>query len=833
MNSNFIETLPPEIGDLPIAEKLGEICQQLSPTRYLVIEAAPGAGKTTAIPIALAKSQIFDKKILMLEPRRAATRNAALRIAALTNTKLGEFVGHRMRGDSVITNSTKIEIVTDGILTRLLQDDPSLDAYGAIIFDEFHERHLNSDLSLALVIESAEALREDLRVIVMSATLDAAPIAALLDDAPIITSTTRQFPIECFWSEHNLRTDTRDLPAFIARETLSIMEPYAGSALVFLPGKSEIERTAKALGAPQGILVETLYGQMPYAAQKAVIERSDGARRIVLTSPIAESAITLSDIKIVIDSGLVRRPEFDPHSGMGRLVTKRISKAEATQRAGRAGRLSEGIALKLWRKSEEGIMAAYPPADILHADLTPMALTLADWGNPDANGLKLLTPPPKLHYQYAQSVLTELGAAGALGITPWGKRLATSGLHPRLASIFEYAQDYKMMVVDAHDFPMKQALPRLIALLEDVLSTPVNITDFEALFYDLLREKRAPSLHDARYHRIIDQAKRYRLRESATTQSISLASLLARGFPERIAALRSEKSGDYLLANGQGARLEHMNPPSFLVAPLLYGDRQDARIELFVRLSRDEIFETFPQNVDNDELVEYLRTEARIAGFDVQKYRNIILKSAPKKLDANDALLRAQVEMIKSLGISALDWSKAARALQTRAKLARTKRPFPDLCDEGLLENAPDWLAAYGTDLTKKSHLNALSALELLRGRLTYEEQKWLDDHLPERLTLPNGRTAHVNYDQEAPLAQILLTDAYGLHETPKLADVPLRLELLSPARRPVQTTSDLAGFWNNSYPEIRKEMRGRYPKHHWPENPMETMPREPRKRNS
>ncbi|MDE3169797.1 MAG: ATP-dependent helicase HrpB, partial [Acidobacteriota bacterium] len=791
------------------------------------------------------------KKLLMLEPRRLATRAAARRMASLLSESVGETVGFRTRLESRIGPKTRIEVLTEGILPRMIEDDPALDGVGCLIFDEFHERSLEADLGLALALETRKHLRPDLRLLVMSATLEGNKVARLLGDAPAIASQGKMFPVEV----RNLdRPAPERFEAAVATAVRRALADETGSVLVFLPGGAEIRRVARLLeeDLPDGIAVAPLYGDLPPAAQDEAIKPAPaGRRKVVLATSIAETSLTIEGIRVVIDGGLMRAPRFDPASGMTRLITLRVSQASAKQRSGRAGRLEPGIAYRLWPAREETQLASFNAPEILQADLAPLALALAQWGARDPRELGFLDPPPDATYAEAQNLLRELGALDANNkITAHGKAMAGLGLHPRLAH----------MVLRGKERGSGAAACAIAALLmeRDVLRAAPNARDADfRVRVELMGERGRASpersssgfaqasaakhlpagmtLDRGGLERARDAARQLRQRLGIRGDSIDAGEsgrLLALAYPDRVAQKRPGAAGQFLLANGKGAELPAGDPlanAEFLAVADLDGAQRTARIFLAAKLTREEIDEDFGDLIATADTIAWdARAEAVLARRRAT-LGALVLEDKPLTKADPAQVATAMAAGIRALGISALPWSKEAEGLRARVALLRRLDgdAWPDWSDEALLAGLDEWLAPYLTGVTRRAQLGGLDLAEILAARLPYEQRRALDRLAPTHVTAPSGSRIAIDYGGDTPVLAVKLQEMFGARESPAVADgrVKLVIHLLSPAGRPLAVTQDLAGFWRNAYPQVRGEMRGRYPRHPWPDDPLAAAP--------
>ena len=816
---------------LPIDAVLPQVLECLTQSGRVVLQAPPGAGKTTRTPLAILESGQCPGKILMLEPRRLAARAAAERMADTLGEKLGETVGYRIRGQSKIGPNTRIEVLTEGILTRMIQADPELPGVGAILFDEFHERSLAADLGLALTWELRETLRKDLWLVVMSATLDAAPVAALLDDAPIVTSAGRSFPVELTYLP---RPAPKDLP-FEAQARSLILRAVADTEvgiLVFLPGEAEIRRTKAALQdhLPKNCVLRPLLGNLPFAEQQLAIrpEARKNLRKIVLATAIAETSLTIQDVRVVVDCGRARRARYDPEKGLQRLVTERVSKAEATQRAGRAGRVAAGRCYRMWARAEEGAMPAFAPPEIAISDLAPLALELAQWGS-GPEDMAFLTPPTPGPWAQAKALLVQLGALSDSRLTPHGAALAELPLHPRLAQM------------------LLQAGPRaapLAALLSDrdILST--QNCDLTPALTALTRaagkkEQAGPICDHSALDRIKQEAKRLsRLAPKGTREiALSPAQCLALAYPERVAQRRPGPQPRYIMAGGKGAVLardDSLANARYLVISDLrnphFSTGPDPKIRRALALGEAELREVFADQITWETRCHWSKRHHRVIASRNEMLGALSLTQEVWRNAPSEALAAAMVEGVQQMG---LRLPKAARLLQARVAAAPPGQ-FPDLSDTALLAAAPEWLAPYLTGLTTEQDWKAFDPLPALEAYIGWTALRQLEKIAPAHFTTPLGRKIAIDYSGDSPAIELRIQEIFGQTRHPMIGDHPLKVTLLSPAHRPMQVTTDIPGFWTGSYADVRKDMRAQYPKHPWPEDPTQadpTLRAKPRKR--
>lgn len=830
---------------LPIEEVIPQVCHALSIERRAVVQAPPGAGKTTIIPLALMDEPWLEgRRVIMLEPRRLAARAAAMRMASLLGEDAGKTVGYRTRLDSRVGPSTRIEVVTEGILTRYLQDDPSLEGAGCVIFDEFHERSLNADLGLALCIESRSILRDDLRLLVMSATLDGNEVSALLEGAPIIRSEGRIYPVEVRYRPEERPTGGRASltgPAFISSvvaAVLSALKEESGSILVFLPGSAEIRRVESRLREktlPDDTDLVPLYGELSREAQDFAIRPSTpGMRKVVLATSIAETSLTIDGVRVVIDSGLKRVPRFSPSTGMGSLETIRVTRDSSEQRKGRAGRTEPGVCMRLWTEAENNGLRDKATPEIMEADLASLALDLAVWGVQDRGSLKWLDEPPAASFEQATDVLKRLGAIDAEGkATRHGREIARLPLHPRLGH----------MVVKGKELGLGGLACVVAALLEerDIFKAGPDERDSDMrtrIDAVLGRGSHKGTLDRALVERVKAAARQLEKRLNIKSQPMEAdraGMLLALAYPDRIGKKREGSVGRFLLANGRGAHFRGPEPLStreYIVAPSLDGADRDSVIYLAAPVEEAELERDFADEIEEIEFVEWDEAVKGVSARRQRKLWSLVLTDAHLAEPPAEKVLKAFVEGIRKSGLGVLPWDKASEGLRERVNFLnrvseQTGVSVPGLSDSFLIENLEEWLGPFAAGMTRLEHLKRLDLKAALLSMLDWEKQKALEKLAPTHITVPTGSRIAIDYSQERPALAVRLQEMFGLAKTPSVAGgkVPLVVQLLSPAGRPVQVTDDLAGFWDRSYEMVKKEMKGRYPKHHWPDNPLEAEP--------
>ncbi len=805
----------PHVTDpLPIDEALPALIAALQGAGRAVLQAPPGAGKTTRVPLAMLEAGLTGARIVMLEPRRLAARAAAERMAETLGEPVGRTVGYRLRGEAKLSAATRIEVVTEGILTRMLQSDPELSGVGAVIFDEFHERSLNADLGLALTREVRQALRPDLLILVMSATLDAGPVAGLLDEAPVITSEGRAFPVETRWQARPPDPSMR-FDGAVANLVAEAVAETQGGVLVFLPGEGEIRRVGALLAGrlPPDCALHPLFGAMDFAAQRAAIAPARDGRKVVLATAIAETSLTIEDIRVVVDAGRARRACFDPASGMARLVTERVTKAEAEQRRGRAGRVAPGICYRMWTRGEEGGLAPFPPPEIAASDLTGLALELALWGS-DGAGLAFLTPPPAPALAEARALLHDLGALDAgLRITAHGRALAALPLHPRLGHMLATAG------------PGAATLAALLAERDPLRGAPADLGLRLAAIHDPKRyEAGHPHRVDrATIERIRAEAKRLARMVAPAAETFTPAEMAALAYPDRIGMRRKGDAPRFVLAGGKGAVVAEGDPlgrESMIVATDLDGDPREARVRQGIAITDASLRRLFAKQIGWQDLAEWSRREGRVVARRQERLGALVLDDRPWPDAPPGAAARAALDGLRQIGLS---WTEPARRLRARIALLHAEgAEMPDVSDEALLATAEDWLLSHLGGRRTAADLGALDLGGPLRQMLTWEQQQTLDRLAPAHFTTPLGRQVPIDYAGDHPAVLLRLQELFGVTEHPTVGPkrLPLRITLLSPANRPVQTTLDLPRFWATSYADVRKDMRGQYPRHPWPEDP-------------
>lgn len=809
---------------LPVDEVLERLCQVLVERCCAVLVAAPGAGKTTRVPVALQQQPwLAGRKVLMLEPRRLAARAAAQRMAQEMGEAVGGTVGYRTRLDTRISAATRIEVVTEGVLTRMILDDPSLDDYGVVIFDEFHERSLVADTGLALALEVQKALLPDLRLLVMSATLDAAAVTRVLGDAPLIECPGRTFPVDVRYSPPG-STPWLDHAAQVVRQSLPHTD---GSVLVFVPGHREMHRLLALLDGslPSDCRLYALAGSLSPAAQDQVLSvEPDGARKVVIATAVAETSLTIPGIRLVVDGGYQRLPVFDIGAGMGRLVTRRVSRAAADQRAGRAGRQAPGQAIRLWSPSE--VLAAHTPPEILSADLSALVLDLAEWGCRDPGQLDWLDVPPAPAWQQARSVLNMLGMLDESGaLTEMGRRCRRLPLHPRLAR----------MLVAGRETGRARLAAQLAVLLEGSVPLPSGTTDLHrqlALFDN--------SRVSAALNRELKPLLRDQKAETGRPSAGDVGELLLCAFPERLARRRPGKAPRYLLRNGRGAWLaddSELAEARWLVAASLDGDAREARIFSAAEVDGRIVEALFADDIETREVIVSAE-QGKVRCVRQRLLGAIVLGETPVAQPDAGTLRAFFLSQLQQQGAQVLPWTPALRQWQARVQRLHVLAPmqWPDVSDEGLVRSAAEWAAPFLDTVARARNWSALPLQDALYCLLDYSQQQQLDALLPTHVQVPSGSRLAIDYLVDGdPVLRVKLQEMFGMQQTPTLAqgNIGLQLHLLSPAQRPVAVTADLASFWQQGYPQVRKDLRGRYPKHPWPEDPLTAAPQRGVKRRA
>lgn len=847
-----------ELPSLPVSDVLTELAMVLQNNDRVILQAPTGAGKTTLVPLYLfqhlfLQKKCFPGKILMLEPRRIAASSAATRMAELLGEPVGKTVGYRMQLESRTGNDTKIEVVTEGVLTRMLQDDPELKGISIVIFDEFHERSLQADLGLALALQSQECFRDDpLKLLIMSATLQADELNKALD-APVVVSEGFSYPVSIQYlsrpmpdrSFHNL---CREMTHMIIKALSQQESQQEGSVLAFLPGAGEIRQVHKLLndkGLPDNIEVLPLFGELSLAQQRQAIRPPEsGRRKIVLATNIAETSLTIEGIRIVVDSGLTRRAVYDPGVGMTRLETRRLSLSNADQRKGRAGRLEAGTCYRLWTESEHQRLERHDTADIAEADLAPLALELCAWGCSDVSELFWLTTPNTGRYQEALSLLQQLHAitktaTGTLQITAQGQQMATLGTHPRIAHMLLIAAESGYLAIGC----------KLASVLSerDLLSAQrdrsANVLHRLQLFDESPKQGaakgglfRAKQLAKRWERRLQPLSKKHTQTNNIHINTDAVGQLLLAAYPDRIAQRRGH-SCHYLLSSGQGVELTAEDPlanEEYLVVPALGGamgsgnHQRNARIFMAYPIDKATIYDECLEDIEDVQEVRWDNKAARVVAAQQDRLGALILEHQNLPNPDPETLKKALTDGVRQSGLKCLSWNKESLQLQQRLVFLnqfndQIESPFPESSETHLLASLEKWLMPYLDGMTKLDQLKKLSVIELLMNRLNWSQLQLLNQEAPERWQAPSGSNVRVDYSNpEEPKVSVRLQELFGLLETPAIGfhQLPLTIELLSPAQRPVQITRDLANFWKNTYQEVKRDLKGRYPRHYWPDDP-------------
>ncbi len=785
--------------DLPITTILTDLLQTVSNHPSVVLSAPPGSGKTTRVPLALLETFTpAQGRIILLEPRRIAAAAAARYMAQLLGEQVGQTVGYTIRFESKVSRSTRIEVVTEGVLTRRIQNDPELQGICCVIFDEFHERSLHADLGLALCYEAQQSLRPDLKLLVMSATLDCMPIAQLLGNAPIIASDGRPYPVEL---RYQIRAVRQPLAQQVAGAVKIALAAEQGDLLVFLPGSGEIRAVGRELERLSNVLICPLYGDLPFEQQQQALQPGS-QRRVVLATTIAETSLTIEGVRIVVDAGLTRRLQLDPSTGLERLVTVRASQASADQRAGRAGRLGPGVCYRLYAQQTWTAMTPFSPPEIITADLAPLLLELAAWGVRDPASLAWLDQPPPAHLATARELLQQLGALDAMGtITPLGRRMVTLPLHPRLSRL----------LLAAGDMSQTAAACALVARLANRSSAGRAIAQTAQQLLRLMGEPGDKSGGDG----------------SGLLQAFPALAVAA--WPDRIAMQRPDGEGRYLLASGRGALLSPRagcgNHPFLVALQVDGGQGSDGVIHQAVGLTVEQLRACAGHLITRHRAVQWDAASGRILAAEQERIGAVQLSS--RQVAASDAeAVPLVLEQIRRQGLGLLGWNAQARQLQARAGLAATLLPedsWPDLTDAALLDSLEYWLGPHLSGIRSLQGLQQVAIVQLLQEIIGWKLMQLLDSSVPVLLAIPSGRKVALDYtDQDGPVLSAKLQELFGLSESPTVCRGrrAVLVHLLSPAGRPVAVTRDLKGFWERGYQEVRKELRGRYPKHPWPDDP-------------
>lgn len=807
---------------LPIDAVLDDLSRTLEAHNAAVLVAPPGAGKTTRVPLALLDAPwAKDKKIIVLEPRRIAARASADRMAKSLGERAGETVGYRVRFGSKISRATRIEVVTEGIFTRQILDDPELPGVAAILFDEFHERSLDADMGLALARDAQQGLREDLRILVMSATLDGARVAKLLGEAPVVESEGRAFPVE---TRYLGRKIDAPIERQMADAIASALRADSGSVLAFLPGAAEIRRTQNFLAErvqDASIEIVPLFGALDAAVQdRAIAPAPKGTRKVVLATSIAETSLTIEGVRIVVDSGLARVPRYEPDIGLTRLETVRAARAAVDQRRGRAGRTEPGVCYRLWDEPQTASLAPYAQPEILSADLSSLVLDLAQWGVADASALSFLDPPPAPAWKEAKSLLSELNALDGDGrITAEGKSLRALALPPRLAR----------MIVDSHRAGSGEAAAEIAAIITE-RGLGGDSVDLEHR-RDQFRRDRSPRAASAR-----DLARRWASQVAASEKAgqqddLSTGLMLAYAFPDRVA--RNRGNGSFVLANGRGAAVDQTSSLArapYIAIGEMTGTAASGRILLAAQITQDEIERHFAEHIESVDEISFDRGAMALRARRKRALHAITLSEATLAVSPSEDTARIFADGLIAAGLDRLPWSKAAKQWRDRVMFLRKAEgdSWPDLSDDGLIARRNDWLVPALYDKIALKDISPGDLSDALMALLPWEMRARLDREAPTHFEAPTGSVLAIDYEAEqGPTIAVRLQELFGLNTHPSIAagKVPLVLELLSPAQRPVQVTRDLPGFWRGSYAAVRSDLRGRYPRHPWPDDPASAVP--------
>lgn len=807
---------------LPIDAVLDDLSRTLEAHNAAVLVAPPGAGKTTRVPLALLDAPwAKDKKIIVLEPRRIAARASADRMAKSLGERAGETVGYRVRFGSKISRATRIEVVTEGIFTRQILDDPELSGVAAILFDEFHERSLDADMGLALARDAQLGLREDIRILVMSATLDGARIAKLLGKAPVVESEGRAFPVE---TRYLGRKIDAPIERQMADAIASALRADSGSVLAFLPGAAEIRRTQNFLAErvqDASIEIVPLFGALDAAVQdRAIAPAPKGTRKVVLATSIAETSLTIEGVRIVVDSGLARVPRYEPDIGLTRLETVRAARAAVDQRRGRAGRTEPGVCYRLWDEPQTASLAPYTQPEILSADLSSLVLDLAQWGVSDPSALSFLDPPPAPAWKEAKNLLSELNALDGDGrITAEGKSLRALALPPRLAR----------MIVDSHRAGEGEAAAEIAAIITE-RALGGDSVDLEHR-RDQFRRDRSPRATSAR-----DLARRWAAQVAASEKAgqqddLSTGLMLAYAFPDRVA--RNRGNGSFVLANGRGAAVDQTSSLArapYIAIGEMTGTAASGRILLAAQITQDEIERHFAEHIESVDEISFDRGAMALRARRKRALHAITLSEATLAVSPSEDTARIFADGLIAAGLDRLPWSKTAKQWRDRVMFLRKAEgdSWPDLSDDGLIARRDDWLVPALYDKIALKDISAGDLSDALVALLPWEMRARLDREAPTHFEAPTGSVLAIDYEAEqGPTIAVRLQELFGLNTHPSIAagKVPLVLELLSPAQRPVQVTRDLPGFWHGSYAAVRSDLRGRYPRHPWPDDPASALP--------
>ncbi len=806
------------MSQLPIEAVMPQLLTAVKHQHQVILKAAPGAGKSTYFPLQLIQNQVVTGKVIMLEPRRLAARNIARYLAEQLGEQVGQRVGYRVRGETKVSTSTQLEIVTEGVMTRMIQNDPELDGVDLLIFDEFHERSIHADTALALSLEVQEALRDDLKLVVMSATLDQEALQSLLPEACYIESEGRSFAVETRYAP---LTANDHLPTVIAKNIESLMNKESGSLLAFLPGVAAIKQVQERLShLPDDVEVCPLYGQLSFTEQqKAISPAEKGKRKVVLATNIAETSLTIEGIRLVVDSGLERVARFDLKNGLTRLEQTRIAQSSAIQRAGRAGRIEEGICVRLYSESQLKQQPQVPQPEILHSDLASLVMELAFWGTTDIHELKWLDIPSAAALQQAKQLLFSLGLITEQGqLTAEGKQAHDLGVEPRAAAMLIKSQ--------SHSDKMVNVALAAVALIEEPERNTTNIAHSLHRWLSGSHPKKSLLLKRAQSlaHKLDTTFSLREVDEDALPLVLSLA------FPDRIAQQRANQFGRFALANGHGAECrpdDMLGGCEYLVAiDLMRSHSNSSQIHLACELDVNILQTTFDSLFSTKEVVDWDEKKGRLVAEKQRKLGQLVIERASLPNPGKEKMTQALLTYVRRQGLSSLNWTPAAESLLERIRCAVDWLPeqaWPMFDEASLLDSLDEWLEPYMTSVASVKDLSKINLVEALNARLGWPLNQHLDEWLPEHYQLSTGTKKRIRYQHgHEPVLSVRMQEVFGESTSPTVAlgRKRLVLELLSPAQRPLQVTSDLAAFWNGSYKDVQKEMKGRYPKHVWPDDP-------------
>ncbi|EID7757427.1 TPA: ATP-dependent helicase HrpB [Vibrio parahaemolyticus] len=806
------------MSQLPIEAVMPQLLTAVKHQHQVILKAAPGAGKSTYFPLQLIQNQVVTGKVIMLEPRRLAARNIARYLAEQLGEQVGQRVGYRVRGETKVSASTQLEIVTEGVMTRMIQNDPELDGVDLLIFDEFHERSIHADTALALSLEVQEALRDDLKLVVMSATLDQEALQSLLPEACYIESEGRSFAVETRYAP---LTANDHLPTVIAKNIESLMNKESGSLLAFLPGVAAIKQVQERLShLPDDVEVCPLYGQLSFTEQqKAISPAEKGKRKVVLATNIAETSLTIEGIRLVVDSGLERVARFDLKNGLTRLEQTRIAQSSAIQRAGRAGRIEEGICVRLYSESQLKQQPQVPQPEILHSDLASLVMELAFWGTTDIHELKWLDIPSAAALQQAKQLLFSLGLITEQGqLTAEGKQAHDLGVEPRAAAMLIKSQ--------SHSDKMVNVALAAVALIEEPERNVTNIAHSLHRWLSGSHPKKSLLLKRAQSlaHKLDTTFSLREVDEDALPLVLSLA------FPDRIAQQRANQFGRFALANGHGAECrpdDMLGGCEYLVAiDLMRSHSNSSQIHLACELDVNILQTTFDSLFSTKEVVDWNEKKGRLVAEKQRKLGQLVIERVSLPNPGKEKMTQALLTYVRRQGLSSLNWTPAAESLLERIRCAVDWLPeqaWPMFDEASLLDSLDEWLEPYMTSVASVKDLSKINLVEALNARLGWPLNQHLDEWLPEHYQLPTGTKKRIRYQHgHEPVLSVRMQEVFGESTSPTVAlgRKRLVLELLSPAQRPLQVTSDLAAFWNGSYKDVQKEMKGRYPKHVWPDDP-------------